>query len=157
MAISNVVFGKTLRPSTVDVMNKINELIAKLNNVETKTLLWEAPSNWDISQGYGITLNDNFTNYDKLEIIPFDKDGFILPEIIIPNPANGMLFTIVDVYMQNPYGHVKAGSYELKNGNTMEYVKGYLNQWMAGEATIYGSGFGYNFQVSPKVIYGIKK
>lgn len=157
MAISNVQFGSNLRPSTVDVMNVLNAVVNKINDAQVETVLWNAPANFDISQGYGYTLSDNFTNYEKLKIIPYDKDGFILPTIEIPNPANGVLFTCVDLYAQNPYMHVKGASFELKNGNMIEFVKGYLDQWMTGEATIGGGSFGYNFQIGLKQIIGISK
>lgn len=38
MAIQNIVFGKNLRPSTVDALNKINELVAAVNAVDTASI-----------------------------------------------------------------------------------------------------------------------
>lgn len=34
MAIAPIEFGKNLRPSTVDVMNKVNEIITTVNNLD---------------------------------------------------------------------------------------------------------------------------
>lgn len=38
MAISELAFGKNLRPSTVDTMNKVNEIIAVVNELDTSGL-----------------------------------------------------------------------------------------------------------------------
>lgn len=38
MPIQNIVFGKNLRPSTVDALNKINELVAAVNAVDTASI-----------------------------------------------------------------------------------------------------------------------
>lgn len=37
MTIDKVRFGKNLRPSTVDVMNKINEIVDSVNSLETNS------------------------------------------------------------------------------------------------------------------------
>lgn len=36
MAVQPVAFGKNLRPSTVDVMNKLNEVISALNSIDSE-------------------------------------------------------------------------------------------------------------------------
>ena len=38
MTIQNIVFGKNLRPSTVDAINKINELVAAVNAVDIASI-----------------------------------------------------------------------------------------------------------------------
>ena len=38
MAIDKITFGKNLRPSTVEVMNKVNEVIDALNNTDTSEI-----------------------------------------------------------------------------------------------------------------------
>lgn len=38
MAIEPIAFGKNLRPSTVDVMNKLNEVIASVNQLDPSNI-----------------------------------------------------------------------------------------------------------------------
>lgn len=38
MAIDELAFGKNLRPSTVDAMNKINEVVALVNNLDVASI-----------------------------------------------------------------------------------------------------------------------
>lgn len=38
MAIDKIAFGKNLRPSTIDVMNKVNEVIDALNNTDASEI-----------------------------------------------------------------------------------------------------------------------
>lgn len=70
MAIEPLAFGKNLRPSTVDVMNKVNELISAVNSADIGALeqikqdidgLKQTDTNLSGQIG---TLQ---TNYDELE------------------------------------------------------------------------------------------
>lgn len=160
MTIDAVQFGSNLRPSTVDVMNALNDVIAKMNNVEARYELWRAPASWDITAGWEIELSDNFTNYDYLEVTFKNNDNIIMPVVRIPDPANGMLFNSVSVYMQRPYAHIKSAICTLKNDNMIGYVKGYNDEWITGEFSANASGaniFSYVFNVSPILVVGVKK
>ena len=87
MAITSIEFGKNLRPSTVDALNKINEVIAALNQLQpseidqlqsdVSTLKSQmSTANGNISTlKSGVTANtDDITNIKKTLYTPLKSD-----------------------------------------------------------------------------------
>jgi outer membrane murein-binding lipoprotein Lpp len=68
MTIDKLSFGKNLRPSTVDTMNKLNEVIAVVNDISgsgidtLKTDVATLKSNMTTAQAQIATANENIAN-----------------------------------------------------------------------------------------------
>lgn len=74
--ISKLEFGKNLRPSTVDTMNKINEIIGVVNGLDAATVTTDIntlKSNVTTLQGQMTTANTNIaTNTSNISTLDND-------------------------------------------------------------------------------------